>query len=238
MAWHAKPSGGYNAYSVAGIDNIFEIQSNLQSFHVAAQSGIIGNIMAESGLNPWRWQGDMYGTSRGYGLFQFTPASDYLALSGATPNLSVNSQTTGSTPEDGIRQITAFKTNELGKWVQNCWRSYWDPTTYSELYAYRTEILNTYGHGSGISIPEFADVTDITAATFIFLACFEGPLVPNLTARVSNANTAYEIITGQTPPTPPTPPPDPPIPPDPPTPSQLPIWLLSKIREENFKRRL
>ena len=54
MAWHAKPSGGYNAYSVAGIDNIFEINNNLQSFHIAAISGIIGNIMAESGLNPWR----------------------------------------------------------------------------------------------------------------------------------------------------------------------------------------
>lgn len=238
MAWHAKPSGGYNAYSVGGIDNIFEINNNLQSFNIAAISGIIGNIMAESGLNPWRWQGDMYGTSRGYGLFQFTPASDYLALSGVTPNLSVNAQTSGATPEDGIRQITAFKTNELGKWVQSCWRTYWDPAAYPELYAYRTEVLNTYGHGSGISIPEFADVTDITAATFIFLACFEGPGVPNLTARVTNANTAYEIITGQTPPTPPVPPPDPPIPPDPPTPSQLPIWLLAKIREENFKRRL
>lgn len=237
MAWHAKPSGSYGAHSVAGIDNIFEINNNLQSFHIAAISGVIGNIMAESGLNPWRWQGDMYGTSRGYGLFQFTPASDYLALSGATPNLSVNSQTAGATPEDGIRQITAFKTNELGKWVPTCWRSYWDTSTYSELYAYRTEILNTYGHGSGISIAEFADITDISAATFVFLACFEGPRVPNLNTRVSNANTAYEIITGQTPPTPPTPPPDPPIPPDPPTPSQLPIWLLAKIREENFKRR-
>lgn len=238
MAWHAKPSGSYGAYTVAGIDNIFEINNNLQSFHIAAISGIIGNIMAESGLNPWRWQGDMYGTSRGYGLFQFTPASGYINLTGATPNLSVISQTTGATPEDGIRQITAFKTNELGKWVPSCWRSYWDPATYPELYAYRTEVLNTYGHGSGISIPEFADVTDITAAAFIFLACFEGPKVPNLTARVTNANTAYEIITGQTPPTPPVPPPDPPIPPDPPTPSQLPIWLLAKIREENFKRRL
>ena len=237
MAWHAKPSGGYSMSSPDGVDNIFEINNNLTSFTIEAISGIIGNVVAESGLNPWRWQGDMMGTGRGYGLFQFTPASDYLALSGATPNLSVNTQTPYATPEDGIRQITAFKTNELGKWVQSCWRDYWDISTYSELYAYRTEVLNTYGHGSGISLPEFADITDITAATFVFLACFEGPKVPNLTARVSNADDAYRTLTGQDPPTPPTPPPDPPIPPDPPTPVQLPIWLLAKIREENFKRR-
>lgn len=237
MPWHAKPSGAYSFSSFEGRENVFEMNNNLQSFNIAAISGIIGNSMAESGLNPWRWQGDMYGLSRGYGLFQFTPASDYVNLSGATPNLNVNYQTSGATPEDGIRQITAFKTDELGKWVSSCWRSYWSTTTYSELYAYRTEVLNTYGHGSGISIAEFSDITDITAATFVFLACFEGSAVPNLSARVTNANQAYRIITGQEPPTPPVPPPDPPIPPDPPTPSQLPIWLLAKIHEENFKRR-
>ena len=237
MAWHAKPSGGYTMYSSAGLDNIFEIANNLQSFHIAAKSGIIGNIVAESGLNPWRWQSDVYGTSRGYGLFQYTPASGYLALSGATPNLSVNTQTSGATPEDGIRQITAFKTNELGKWVSSCWRSYWDTTTYSELYAYRQEVPDMYGHGgNAISIAEFSDITDITAATFVFLACFEGPAVPNLNARVANAKEVYKILTGEDPPDPPVPPPDPPIPPTPPQPTGFPIWLLFKIREDNDRR--
>ena len=41
MAWHAKPSGSYGAYTVEGIDNIFEINNNLQSFNIAAISGII-----------------------------------------------------------------------------------------------------------------------------------------------------------------------------------------------------
>ena len=215
--WHAKPSGSYNRSSVEAYDNMFEIKYELGSYTDEAIAGLLGNVQAESGFNPWRWQGDRVGSSRGYGLFQFTPASGYLALSGVTPNMSVSETTSGATPEDGQRQVTAFRTNELGKWVSRCWRPYWNDDgtwsgnpLYPDLWALRTRILNQWGHGDGISMAEFSDITDIYDATFVFLACFEGPSYPNLSTRQDNAAACYQIITGQSPPTPPPTPPDPP----------------------------
>ena len=243
MTWHAKPSGAYARNSTAGIDNIFEFRTQLSTWPVECVAGILGNVQAESGFNPWRWQGDRYGTSRGYGLFQYTPASDYLALSGATPNLSVTDVTTGATPQDANRQIQAFRTNELGKWVDRCWRKYWNDDgtwdgtpLYPELWTERTRILNTWGHGNAISLAEFADITDIYDACFVFLACFDGPKVPNIGARNTNAGKIYEILTGVTPPSPP----DPPIPPPPPTPTppmNTPT-LLTSTRHRLKQRRI
>lgn len=44
-----------------------------------AIAGILGNMQAESSLNPGRWQSEDIGnTSGGYGLVQWTPASKYL----------------------------------------------------------------------------------------------------------------------------------------------------------------
>lgn len=233
MAWYAKPRGGYDANSSSGLSNIFAFRSALSTWTVEAVSGMLGNVQAESGLNPWRWQGDSYGTSRGYGLFQFTPASSYLALSGATPNLSTTSVTTGATPEDAERQIQAMRSDELGKWNSSAWRSYWDTTTYASLYAYRQQCLNDWGHGTGISIAEFADIQDVYAATFLFLACFEGPAVPNIDARNRNAANMYKILTGSEP-APPYVPPDP----EPPSPTPTPIenWLVAVLKKTAERR--
>lgn len=233
MPWSAKPSGGYTPTGSAGLGNIFAFRTAFSTWSVEAVAGMLGNVQAESGLNPWRWQGDQYGTSRGYGLFQYTPASDYLALSGATPNRSTTAITAGATPEDAERQIQAFRTNELGKWAQGAWRSYWDTTTYASLYAYRQECLNTWGHGTGLSIAEFSECQDVYAATFLFLACFEGPLVPNIDARNRNAREMYKILTGDYP-EPPYVPPDP----EPPSPEPAPLdsWIyavLKKITERS-----
>ena len=218
MAWYAKPSGGYSRNSVGGQINIFNYRTAFSTWTLESVCGMLGNIEAESGFNPWRWQGDRYGTGRGYGLYQFTPASGYINLSGATPNLSVDSITSGADPSDADRQIQAFRTNELGKWVSSCWRSYWNDEhgnpLYPDLWTYRSQVLARWGNGSSISIAEFSDVTDMYDATFIFLACFEGPQVPNLGARNRNTGKIYEILTGDPPPTPP----EPPIPPPPPEP--------------------
>lgn len=231
MSWYAKPSGGYGRNSLEGTMNIFEIKNELtvQGYTLEAISGILGNVQAESGFNPWRWQGDRVGTGRGYGLFQFTPASGYLALSGVTPNMSVSEITTGATAADGARQLQAFYTNELGKWVSTCWRPYWNDDygnpLYPALYNDRARILSQWGSGGSISMSQFAAITDIYDATFVFLACFEGPLVPNITARNTNAAACYKIISGSDPPDPP----DPPEPPVPPSPVQVNTMLLSII---------
>ena len=50
-----------------------------QSWTLNAVAGMIGNMQAESALNPGRWQSENVGnTSGGYGLVQWTPATNYL----------------------------------------------------------------------------------------------------------------------------------------------------------------
>ena len=230
MSWHAKPSGAYGIYSAEGQDNIFEMASCWTAWTDEAKSAAIANSYHEGGLNPWRWQGDSFGLSRGYGLFQFTPGSGYInsGFPGITPNLSTTSITSGATPEDGQCQCDVVATDYLHKWVSNCWRSYWDPQTYNTLYAYRQEVLNRWGSGSSITLAQFGQCQDLDAATFIFLACFEGPAVPNYSTRKSTAADIYQILTGSTPPTPPIPPG-----PGPGPGAGLPAWLLKKIADKN-----
>lgn len=228
MAWVAKPSGGYDIYSVAGISNIDMFRSAFSTWSIESVAGMLGNVQAESGLNPWRWQGDRVGTSRGYGLFQFTPASGYLNLTGTSANMSTTEITTGASPDDAARQIQAFRTDELGKWKSSAWRSYWDTTQYASLYAYRNQCLADWGHGTGISIAEFSECGDVYAATFLFLACFEGPAVPNIEDRNRNARVIYHMLTGGYP-EPPYIPPDP----EPPSPEPIPVenWLIAVLKK-------
>lgn len=240
MTWHAKPSGYYGINSTEGLDNISEMASQFTIATDEAKAAIIGNSVHEGGLNPWRWQYDKQTSvpNLGYGLFQFSPGSGYINQPGTMPNLSVTQQTQGANPADGATQCAFVASDTLGKWVSTCWRSYWNDgqgnPKYPDLYTYRNQILNLYGSGSSISLSDFMQIPDVDAATFVFLACFEGPKVPNYTTRQSTAWKIYEIITGVTPPTPPTPP-VPPTP-QPPDPGNVPLWILKKIRDENFKQ--
>lgn len=50
-----------------------------EGWTITAISGLLGNLTAESTINPGRWQSDNVGnTSSGYGLVQWTPATNYL----------------------------------------------------------------------------------------------------------------------------------------------------------------
>lgn len=226
MTWHAKPSGGYGFSSSENYDNSMEIYGilNGQGFSVAAVSGVCGNAQHESGLNPWRWQGDYVHSSGGYGLLQWTPSTGYTSLSGATPNFSVTSVTAGATPEDGARQMQAFYENNPAKWHSSCWRSYWSSSSYPEYYAKTRYILNTWGDGANISLAQFKLIDDPSYAADCFLACFEGPGVPNYATRESTAAQFYERFTGVTPPTPDPPP----TPPPPPVVTDTLWWFLKK----------
>ena len=229
MAWSAQPSGGYALGSAASNGNIDEIWSvlNAYGYTMEATAGICGNIQNESGMNPWRWQGDTVNLNAGYGLFQYTPASGYINLSGTMANMSTSSTTAGASPDDGERQVYCYASNELRKWQSSAWRPYWSTTTYAALYALRAQWLATWGNGSRITMQQFAQVTDIEAAAFFHLACFEGPAVPNLAPRYNDALTIYTYLSGS-----PTPPP-PPTPPVPPVGSQVPIWLLLAMHNNN-----
>lgn len=223
MAFNAKPSGAYGFSSTEGTNNVQQMYNMFSSlgYAVEAIAGVIGNSMSESGLNPWRWQGDKVSMGGGYGLFQYTPASDYINLTGIqyfAPNLSTTEVTSGADPDDGFAQIIVFDENRLSKWGSGAWRPYWSTTTYAQLYAERNRILKQWGSGKSISMAQFKAITNVYDATFVFLACFEGPLVPNMTPRYNNASTAYEILTGMQP-EPPTPTP---------TPKQrkgMPLWM-------------
>lgn len=208
MSWYAKPNGAYALNSNEAKNNAIEIANVLRFFGFTkeAQAGIIGNAYDESGLNPWRWQSDTVDNSNGYGLYQYTPATTYLngatAIQNYSPNLSTSSQTSGATPKDGIAQTIVLAQDTIGKWYPYCWRGYWSPTDYPDLYALHTSILNKYGDGDFLSINAFSRITNLREATFAFLACFEGPAYPDMETRLTYANYFLNVIGGGTPVTP------------------------------------
>ena len=211
MGWHAKPSGGYGYNSAEGRANIEQINGILNElgFTLEAQAGILGNIVAESALNPWRWQGDSVNMSGGYGLVQFTPASDYIDtmqnVDGYGPNLSTSYQTDGARPEDGYSQMLCIANDYLGKWVSYCWRDYWSTASYPTLWAQRNRIVQQYGTGSALTFSQFKNITNVADATFAFMACFEGPAVPNYQTRYESAAAIYHYLIGGVTPDPPDP---------------------------------
>lgn len=189
MAWNAKPSGAYALESAEGIENQIEYYNYFQS--IATRDCIIGmlcNVFAESGLNPWRWQSDTVNLSGGYGLYQFTPASGYINLTGIighSPNMST-SIIDGGNISDAIAQMYVLANDTLSKWNSTCWRSYWSTITYADLYNnLRPHILNTYGDGTSLTMAQFFNINSAYDALFAFMACYEGPAVPNLQARAA-----------------------------------------------------
>ena len=215
MGWYAKPSGGYGYNSTEGRANIEQINGILNElgFTLESQAGILGNIVAESALNPWRWQGDTVNQSGGYGLVQFTPARDYINnmqnVDGYGPNLSTSYQTEGARPEDGYAQILCIANDYLSKWVSYCWRDYWSTSSYPGLWAQRNRIVQQYGNGRSLTLSQFKTINNVGDATLAFLACFEGPAVPNYQTRYDSAAAIYEYLSGGVTPDPPDPGPGP-----------------------------
>lgn len=193
--WHAKPSGGYTQTSPEYFDNIKAFSSYFfsQLYAREAIAGMLGNVYAESNLNPWLWDGSAYG------LFQFTPGSEYInnmtQVPYYAPNLSSSQQTAGAEPTDAIAQMYVFANDLLGKWTTTCWRPYWDVNTYASLYAMRSQILSQYGNGSSLTMAQFSQIDNLEYATFAFLACYEGPAVPNQSQRYQYTQDVYPYVT-------------------------------------------
>ena len=216
--WCAKPSGSYNINSAEAQNNMFEIYNMLSdSFTIEAVCGILGNMGAESGWNPWRWQGDKYGLKRGYGLVQFTPANGYLndygvGITGYAPNLSPNGITSGANVSDGEAQTYVIKFDLAGKYLdRRSWCTYYNLT-------------NTYPFSN------YKIITDLEEATLAWLFNYEAPADRSQSVgnyRYSIAQQCYTILTGTPPPTPT--PPDPPYPPTPPPVPHgglpMPLWM-------------
>lgn len=197
--FYAKPSGGYAINSLEGTTNIQRIYDYLHNEGYADNCivGILGNVYGESALNPWLWENNTYNLNNGYGLFQFTPASEYINatwLPDYAPNTDTTQAVAGADPDDALGQLYALVNDTFGKWLNTCWRSYWDPNDYPDLYTKRTYILNTYGSGSSLSMAQFMTINDYSDACFAFLACYEGPLIPNYLQRLGYAADIKPII--------------------------------------------
>ena len=64
-----------------------------EGWTINAVAGFLGNVQAESSINPGRWESDNVGnTSKGYGLVQWTPATKYInwLLPGSDPSTMDN----------------------------------------------------------------------------------------------------------------------------------------------------
>lgn len=105
MPWHVQATEGFTRTTPEAIDNATQIYNILASrgWTVNAVCGVLGNMQAESGLNPWRWQNDEIlastdtheltnHTRHAYGLPQFDTASKYIDnaknIAGYGPNFS------------------------------------------------------------------------------------------------------------------------------------------------------
>lgn len=199
MPFYAKPSGGYSISSTEGTSNIVAIHEYLSAIGYSDDAivGLLGNVYGESALNPWLWENNTVSYSNGYGLFQFTPASEYINASwipNHAPNESTSEAQPGASPDDALGQLYAFANDSFGKWVSYCWRSYWNPETYPDLYDLRAYVLNTYGNGSRLTMDQFKNIEEYDAACFAFLACYEGPAIPNYWQRLGYATSIKPII--------------------------------------------
>lgn len=200
--FYAKPSGTYTYDSTEGTANIKAVYDYLYPLGYTKNCiiGLLGNVAAESGYNPWLWENGIYQPGYGYGLFQFTPASDYINASWLpdyAPNIDPPNVSPGASPNDAKAQLYAFDNDIFGKWDTYCWRTGqygWDPSDYPDLYTKRTYILNTYGSGSSLSMSQFKAITDYSDACFAFLACYEKPLYPNYTQRLIYAAQVKTIL--------------------------------------------
>lgn len=199
MTWYAKPKGAYAIDSAEAQGNMDEIRNLCSSrgWSLEAICGMLGNMVNESGLNPWRWQSDRVNYSNGYGLPQFTPASGYfndygVGTEGYAPNRSTSTTTSGASPSDGYAQIIVIDGDKAGKFLnRQSYCSYWDISSCYPLSAYK-------------------QVTDLYTATVGWLFNYEFPADHSQSVantRYQSAVTCYQYLSGHDP-----------NPPDPPTP--------------------
>lgn len=224
--WHAKPTGGYSKESTEALENATLLASALSGIGwvKTAICALLGNGAGESGLNPWRWEGDYIPTyseflnwtieqarTHGYGMFQFTPANKYINQAnqstyggnGYAPHFS---DQTGNA-SDGEAQTLFFANSVQGEWLHNLYNYYYDDfanigVDISAWYytTYANFIQGIDNNGNTLSL---ADLTGV------FELVYERPsdtyAASSYWTRVDNAEYWYYNLP-DIPPEPPTPP--------------------------------
>lgn len=213
MAWHCKAKGGYAETTAEAHENADKIRwlLNNMGWTDNAVCGALGSMAHESGLNPWRWQGDSVKTyagakttSLGYGLVQATPAKKYV-----------------------IEQESALKdlgfgpnfSDRPGNTLDGQAQCYWIDRVQGQWTPNNTNV-------GGMTYAEYK-VSTLEAGELAvkWLYGFERPQYPEQTrqARIDSARYFWEYFGGQTPePDPPPDPPEPPPGPEPEPPDKIP----------------
>ena len=131
MSWHVKRYGGWTYEETEGLDNAHMMFDDCvaDGWSKPAIAAMLGNGAGESGLNPWRWEGDniiastdttaMWDLSHGYGLFQFTPSGKYLTSSYAQSfaTFGPNYSDIAGNPLDGYAQMHFFTNLVPNDWL-------------------------------------------------------------------------------------------------------------------------
>jgi hypothetical protein len=140
----------------------------------SAICGILGNMQVESGLNPGRWQSDnVENLSGGYGLVQWTPATDYFKFFGY-PNWDPDINDP-STMDENLYYIIEYESQHKFRYYPT--DEY--PLTLTEF------VLSTKSPG-------------YLAKAFLYN--YERAGVEAVDKRVEYANYWYEFLTGSPPP--------------------------------------
>lgn len=185
--WHAQATGGYTESSVEARDNAQMTYGILHSlgWSLNAICGYLGNVGSESAYNPWRWEGDdIQGPdgSGGYGLVQWTPASNYIQNATAQAQLGYNPNYAGhlGNVSDARAQLYFMHVWTAGnQWIAT--------GSYPETWAQFVKSTQS---------PEYL------ASAFLYN--FERPADPSATEadRRAAARRWYDYLGGITPPTP------------------------------------
>lgn len=241
MTWHAKATGGYTRTSQEGQDNAAELCQVLYSMGWAdvAIAALLGNGAGESGLNPWRWE-EVAGQplvpstnnawqSRGYGIFQFTPATKYINNQSRTEYGSLgygpNFSNSPGNINDGAAQTAWFSDNVSGDFKHELYGYYYDdfinigvditPWYYT---TYENFIQGKDNNGNDLTLNQLVGVFEL---------CYERPAdwaaASSYYNRCADAQWWLDHL--------PEPGPEPPGPgPDPPEPPPFPYWILFRFR--------
>lgn len=229
MAWHCKSTGGYTTNTPVtrypdadGEDNCIEIRNTLmgRGWTLNAVCGLLACAAFESGYNPWRWEGDNVQSttsvdsfSGGYGLLQWTPASD-TNIDRPGRNKYINNTHSVNLPGYGPNF-----SNQTGNILDGRAQM-----VYLDTYGYVGSYFNSGGTYGNME-PTFADYKASTRPASdlceVWVTNFERPQNPagNRAARQALATALYNWLNGE-----------------PPAPT-FPVWLLLKWREKNMKGR-
>lgn len=197
MSWHylvTDSTGWTQPYSQEQEDNARMIWSLLVgTYHwtETAVAGVLGNMQAESYLNPGQWElGSNYSMTAGMGLGMWTPATKVSDYVGSTDRDRMS---------DGTKQIELLIDY---------------PSQYSTVYL-NPDGSSAYYNESGLpyidTMQHYAESNEsIEDSTKLWAICWERPRSnayhDTINTRKIHAQYWYDLLHGSTPPTPPVPP--------------------------------